>query len=251
MDKSEELFQKRLADLADAALEKNIVTFTDFMNLNELHIFHTISRKFSFVQWKTFGGYGPAERQIAAFIPDTLYYEWEYPISVLEIRPLHEKYMDALTHRDYLGAILNLGIDRGKLGDILVEDCCAYLFCMDTMAEFLMTELVRVRHTAVLCKQTAVTEFQATLKTERVVGAVASIRLDSVLALAFHGSRSQLVLLIEGGKVFVNGKLVLSNGYTLKENDMISVRGMGKFKYLGVSSQTKKGRYYIALEKYI
>lgn len=258
MDKSDEIFQKHILDLADAAYRKGIVTFSDFMNLNELNIFHNTVQKFSYIRWNTFGGYESAERQIAAFLPDALCYEEkttlpaeEYPVSCLEIRPLNQKFSDVLSHRDYLGAILNLGIDRPKLGDILVEDTGAYVFCRDNMAEFIAGELTRIRHTSVLCRQVPVEEFSYEPKKETIRGTVASVRLDSVLALAFRSSRSSLVGLIEGGKVFVNGKMVVSNGYNLKENDIISARGLGKFRYLGMTAQTKKGRCYVEIEKYV
>lgn len=251
MDKDEDLLKKHFLDLADAASRKSIVTFSDFMNLNELNIFHSITQGFSFISWKTFGGYEAAERQIAAFIPDALYYDWEFPLSCLKISPLNAKFSDNLTHRDYLGAILNLGIDRGKLGDILVADSCAYVFCRDTMLEFISNELTRIRHTSVICKEEPLRDFSVPLKTELIRGTVASVRLDSILALAFKSSRSSIVGLIEGGKVFVNGKLVVSNGYSLKDEDIISARGLGKFRYTGITSQTKKGRCFVEIEKYI
>jgi RNA-binding protein YlmH len=258
MDKSEEMFQKHILDLADAAHQRGIAVFSDFMNLNELNIFHNTVQKFSYIRWTSFGGYESAERQIAAFLPDALCYEEktvlsaeEYPISCLEIRPLNRKFSDKLSHRDYLGAILNLGIDRPKVGDILVEDSCAYVFCRDNLADFIAGELTRIRHTSVLCRQVPMGDFSYAPKTENIRGTVASVRLDSVLALAFRSSRSSLVGLIEGGKVFVNGKMVVSNGYNLKENDIISARGLGKFRYLGMTAQTKKGRCYVEIEKYV
>lgn len=251
MDKTEELFANRLIDLADSANQKGIVTFTDFLNLNELNILHNNLQKFSFVKWKTFGGYELAERQMAAFIPDALYYDWEYPIECLEIKPLNARFADPLTHRDYLGAILNLGIERGKTGDILVDEKKAYLFCTGKMAEFIKAELLRVRHTSVLCQTILPEAFENPVRTEVLSGTVASVRLDSVLALAFRISRSSLVGLIEAGKVFVNGKMIVSNGYTLKEEDIISARGLGKFKYNRTVSHTKKGRCLVEIEKYI
>ncbi|MEE0418563.1 MAG: YlmH/Sll1252 family protein [Lachnospiraceae bacterium] len=251
MEKSEELFQKRLMDLADSAMKRGIVTFTDFMNLNELNIFHSMIQKFSYIQWKTFGGYEAAERQTAAFIPDALYYEWDFPIACLEISPLNIKFADALTHRDYLGALLNLGIERDMLGDILVDDKRAYVFVIDRMQDFISKELTRVRHTPVVCRERKLQEFDVPIKTEVIAGSVASVRLDSILALAFHSSRSSLVGLIEGGKIFVNGKLVVSNGYTLKEGDIVSARGLGKFRYKQAVYRTKKGRCMVEIEKYV
>ena len=82
-------------------------------------------------------------------------------------------------------------------------------------------------------------------------GTCASVRLDSLIGLAFQTSRSSMVSFIEGGLVFVNGKLITSNGYEPKEGDIISVRGKGRFIYDGVSRQTKKGRLGVRLRKYI
>lgn len=257
MNKDEELFQKRLADLADRALSKGITLYSDFMNLNELNIFHSSTQKFSYISWKTFGGYELAERQMAAFIPDAFSLRSEveiienFPIACIQIAPLNQKFADVLNHRDYLGAILNLGIERSKIGDILVMDQSAYLFCCKGMSEFICKELTRIKHTVISCKAVPFSELAYTPKTELIKGTVASIRLDSLLALAFKTSRSSLVSLIETGKIFVNGKLMTSNGYALKEGDMISARGYGRFRYVTALSQSKKGRTFVEIEKYI
>ena len=73
-------------------------------------------------QYKTYGGYDLSERQMAVFLPDALYYEYEYPIQTIEVSPLNKKFSEDLTHRDYLGALMNLGIERCKIGDIIAED---------------------------------------------------------------------------------------------------------------------------------
>lgn len=251
MEKSEELLRRHLLDLAEDADRKGIVTFSDFLNLNELNIFHSMAGMLSYVKWEVSGGYEPAERQIIAFIPDALYYEWEYPISCLKIEPLHSKFAEKLTHRDYLGTILGLGIDRGKLGDLLIDEEGAWVFCLKSMEEFICRELTRVRHTSVICRSVSKPQQDISIHTESIKGSVASIRLDSLIALACKGSRSSLCALIEGGKVFVNGKLISSNGYVPREQDLISVRGIGKFRYCGILSQTKKGRSYVEIEKFL
>ncbi|MDY3919387.1 MAG: YlmH/Sll1252 family protein [Candidatus Limivivens sp.] len=250
MNQEEALFQKHLVDLARIADQRSIVTFTDFLNLNELNIFHTYEQRFSFVKWKTFGGYEHAERQMAAFIPDALLFTWDYPIACLRIRPLNRKFAEDLNHRDYLGAVLNLGIDRSKTGDILTGEKEAWMFCTESMADFLCRELTRVRHTSVLCERCDSSGIQASLKTEVITGTVSSVRLDSVLAVACRASRSSLISSIEEGRVFVNGRLVTSNGHQLREGDLISLRGTGRFRFLEVGSQSRKGRYFIKIEKY-
>ena len=77
------------------------------------------------------------------------------------------------------------------------------------------------------------------------------VRLDAVLSLAFSSSRSKMVPLIEGSQVFINGKLVTSPSASLKEDDLVTVRHMGKFRYVGVQNQTKKGRLYVAVERFV
>lgn len=259
MNKEEELFQKRLFDLANQADMRNVVTYSDFLNLNELNILHSSAKELSFIKWQLFGGYEFAERQIAAFIPDALSYVYEteeeiqkeYPILCIHITPLHEKYADALTHRDYLGAILNLGIERSMIGDIVIDGVHAYLFCHKKMGDFLCRELTRVKHTVVKTERMEVEQITYQPKLERIKGSVASVRLDSLLSLAFGSSRSRLTELIEGGKVFVNGKLITSNGYRVKEQDVISARGLGRFRFVGNVSETRKGRLFVEIEKYI
>jgi len=251
MLKEEVMLQKRLIELSKIAYQRDIVTFSDFLNLNELNILHTIPKNELHTRYVTFGGYDYSERQMVAFLPDALCYEYEYPISILKISPLQKKFSEKLSHRDYLGSILNLGIDRCKLGDILVEDEFAIIFVQESLKEFMIEEVTRIRHTAVMVTVLEKQEFFYRPKVETITGSISSVRLDSLLALAFHSSRSKLVAYIEGGKVFVNGKLTTSNGYQVKENDIISVRGLGRFRYKEMTSQTKKGRCFVTIELYV
>ena len=262
MQKEEQLLEKRLIELSRLAYNRSIITYTDFLNLNELNILQSIPKDTLYSRYITFGGYDIAERQMAAFLPDALSLRAETEknevkelfsdeLSVLRIAPLNNKYAEELSHRDYLGAILNLGIDRSKIGDILVNGNNAVVFVRSHLGSFLTEELTRVRHTSVLSSIEPLQEFDYEPRFEEIKGTVASVRLDSLLALAFSSSRNKLSGLIEGGKVFVNGKLVTSNGYQVKEGDIISVRGMGKFQYREQLSVTKKNRIYVLIYKYI
>ncbi|MFQ7311718.1 RNA-binding protein [Drancourtella sp. An210] len=251
MEKEEILLQKRLIELSRTAYQRGIVMFSDFLNLNELNILHTTPKDMLFAQYETFGGYASSERQMAAFLPDALCYEYQYPFSAIRICPLGKKFAEELSHRDYLGAVLNLGIERCTIGDILVLGKEAVVFVEDQIADFLTDNLTRIRHTSVMAKREDISSFHYEPAYEVIKGTVASVRLDSLLAQAFGSSRSRLSGLIEGKKVFVNGKLILSNGYRVKEEDVISVRGLGKFKYMGILSETRKGRCYVEIRKYI
>ncbi len=251
MTKEEELFRKHLSDLADTAWRRGIVTFSEFCGLNELNIFYSSRQDFSAVRAETFGGYDSAERQMIAFIPDALSYDWHFPIAALKISPLNAKFSDDLTHRDYLGSLMNLGIDRSRLGDIAVMQDKAILFCEEKMADYICSELSRVKHTSVNCRICDLSEMDYRPRSEEISGSVASVRLDSLIALAFHIPRSTASALIEEGRTFVNGRLTSSNGSHLKEGDIISVRGQGRFCLDALQGTSKKGRQFVRLLKYV
>lgn len=254
----EELFQKRMSELSKKAFFRGILTFSDFLDLNQQNILHSLCRSLedNGVRIRLFGGYETAERQMAAFVPDAFCceeefdYQEDYPISCIKISPLNKKFSDVLTHRDYLGSILNLGLDRSKIGDILLKQDCAYVFCHSSVCEYLIGEINRIKHTSVQAQRVLEETELPAPEREEVSGTVASPRLDSVIALAFQTSRSSMIPFIEGGKVFVNGKSVVSNGYVLKDGDIISVRGKGKFQFGSVTCKTKKNRYHVVLYRY-
>lgn len=251
MNKQEELLKNRWIELSRISYERGIYTYFDFLNLSEQDILHTIPKKEWYVPYELFGGYEFAERQMISFIPDAFSCENNYPLVTLKISPKAIKYADKLTHRDYLGSILGLGIDRCKIGDILPEVEGTIVFVHECIADFIIQNLTKVKNTTVDVSVIYDASIQFEPKFIEVKGTVASIRLDSVLSLVLKESRSKLIHLIEGGKVYVNGKLITTNAYKLQEQDLISVRGCGKFQYDQLLSKTKKDRFYINVKKFI
>lgn len=276
MTREEDLLAKRLLELSRQSFQRGIITYTEFLNLNEQSILHTLPKSSLYTGYVLFGGYDTAERQMAAFLPEEALslrgrYQrditdldkkenigasenavfFEEKMTVLRIAPLNDKFADELTHRDYLGAIMNLGLERGKTGDILIDGTDALIFIDTKLKDFIKEELTRIRHTSVFVSEEQWDYFQYTQRVQEMKGTVSSVRLDALLSLAFSSSRSKLTGLIEAGKVFVNGRLITSNGYQVKEQDIISVRGMGKFKYIERLSVTKKNRIYVRIHKYI
>ena len=247
----DDFFLKRIWELANLSYQRDIVTFSDFLNLNEQNMVSSLKRQFPQIVMEIFGGYENAERQMVAFHPDALAFTWEYPIDCLKIEPKAIKFSESLTHRDYLGALLNLGIERSVIGDIVVQEKAAWFFCQNKMTDFFLDNLCRVRHTNILITKVDDPDKLPCPKLEAINGTCASVRLDSLISLAFKASRSSMVSYIEGGQVFVNGKLITSNGYEPKEGDIISVRGKGRFIFDGISHQTKKGRCGVRILRYI
>ena len=253
LDKDEQIFRKRLLDQASMAHNRNICIFSDFLNLNEQNIWINLKNELPKIKYFTFGGFEEAERKILCFCGNDMLSEGEinYPISCIKIVPVNQKFSDSLTHRDFLGAVLNLGLDRSKIGDILITDNEGYLFAHPSISEFIAEQLYKVKHTIIKSQLIDRTDFNYTPRYKEITGTVSSVRLDSILSVAFNTSRSSLSGLIEGGKVYVGGKLTLSNSHVLKEQDIVSVRGMGKFVYVGTSYQTKKGRHSVKVLLYV
>lgn len=248
-EKEDLLCRKRFMELAHNAFYKEYSTYSDFLNLNEQSIFYDMLSELPPVEYSFWGGIDVAERKMLCFSSEKIMRE-NFPLSVLRITPAHEKFAETLSHRDYLGAILNLGIERGKIGDILLEEKTACVFVEDNLAEYLCNTLVKIRHTNVVCNKIT-GSFSYTQKFQEISGTVSSVRLDSLIALAFRESRSSMVSLISGGKVFVNGRRITSNSYTLNNEDIISVRGKGKFLYKEELGITKKGKVKVILRKYV
>lgn len=243
----EDFFIKRIKELASIAYQRDIVTFTDFLDLNQQNMLNSQKKMFHGIVVEAFGGYEEAERQMIAFHPDALAFTWNYPIHCLKIEPRSFKYGEQLSHRDYLGAILNLGIDRSVTGDIIILDQTAWLFCQEKISDFLIENIFRIRHTDVVISRTENPVDIPAPRLKEISGSCSSIRLDALISVAFQSSRSGMISYIEGGKVFVNGKLVTSNGYEPRPGDIISVRGKGRFRFDGVKGETRKGRKNIRL----
>ena len=197
------------------------------------------------------GGHEAAERRILATSKPEGDMAPEIPISVISVKPKSEKYAEELTHRDYLGAILGLGIERSLVGDILIRDKQCWFFCLSSAADLIASSLETVRRTAVRAEivSSDIPELRPRYASLRFN--VASERLDAVTA-AFAGlPRAQAGQLFSAEKVFVNGRIIQDKGARLKEGDILSVRGFGKAVYDGIEHETKKNRLWVSLRKYV
>ncbi len=237
------MLKKRIKELADKAYHSGIYTFTGFLSMSELSEFYEVERELSFISCSVFGGYEGSERCMLRFgSVEEFGYEEEFPIVCLKIKPLMQKFADDLNHRDFLGALMNLGIERSTLGDIILKDNEGYLFCFKTIAAYIEENLTRVRHTSVLCKETQNFPMEKEEDLTEIKIQIASERIDSVVAKVYRFSRNESVEYFRQKKVFVNGRLCENNSYFLKEKDIVAVRGCGKFIFSGMQGYSKKGR---------
>lgn len=237
----EELCKKRLIDLSRQAYNRDIAIYSDFLNLNELNIYHQSLKDF-YCRTESFGGIPYAERQIAVFLPDANFFAPKYPISALKITPVYPKFSEKLGHRDILGSIMNLGIDRAKVGDIVISDEGYYVLCHEGIALFFIDNLDMIRHTAVKLSFADADEINLSQEFSENDGIVTSVRIDAVIACVYKLSRREAQSLVTDGKVFVNGRLISNPGNALKAGDIVSVRGLGRFIFDAETGITGKGR---------
>lgn len=239
---NESLLKNRLTELADRAWGRGSWVFSEFLTLAEQDALLRLRPECPFTLW---GGLASSERKVACFGSEELCgYVETPPITCLRIEPVQQKFADALSHRDFLGSLMALGIRRELLGDIEIEDNVGYLFCLDAIAPYITENLTSVRHTTVRCVPSDPPETLASPPpvTELVV---ASERLDAAVAAVYRLSRSQAQELIEKEQVFLSGRLATSASADLREGDIVSVRHYGRFQYEGIERETKKGRLRI------
>ena len=237
--------EKRFLELADRAEQRFYTTFSEFLNMEEESVLSALHFN---INYCLFGGYDGAERCIAAFGYDCE--EADFPISMIKVEPVSPKFADKLSHRDFLGSLMGLGIKREVLGDIVISDNTGYIFCLNTIAGYIVQELSKVRHTIVKCSIADALPDSAvkTLEEEQMV--VASERLDVLVAAVYHFSRSAVKELFVARKIYVNSRICENFSYIPKEKDIISVRGKGRFVYNGVIGKTKKDRNIISVGVY-
>ncbi len=244
------VFLNHLKDLSRKADTSCRYTFTHFMSMDELNIFKENERELGF--YTLFGGTDGTERVVARFgDPNELGYEEDFPIVCIKAEPVLKKFADELNHRDFLGAIMNLGIERKNIGDIIVSDSAAYVFVLDKMAEYVSENLTKVKHTVIKCTLNTSVPAGELYKTERFSFPVASLRLDCIIAAVYKLSRNQASELFSLKKIFVNGRLTENISHALKEGDTVSVRGLGRFVFSSVGGSSKKGRTYVNIDIFI
>lgn len=240
---ADDFLKKRFRELADKAYNHNSYTFTGFLGMSELSDFYSMEREVSFIPWKVFGGAKDCERMMIRFGSEELFgYEEAFPIVCLKIRPLMQKFADKLSHRDFLGSLMNLGIERDTLGDIILKENEGYLFCTKMIAPYICENLTRIKHTQVLCEECKDVPVEKDEDLQEMRIQAASLRIDGMIAKVYHLSRGESVEQFRQKKVFVNGRLCENNSHTLKEGDTVTVRGYGKFVFTGSQGVSKKGK---------
>lgn len=244
-----ELLTQRMRELAKRARYTGADTFTRFLEPPHEIIARTCANEEA-IHVSFFGGHEGAERRIACFRsdPDEPMYP---PISVLAIR-WNAKYASP-GHRDLLGSLMGLGIERDVLGDIVFssEDGLCYLFVFEDIERYILSSLDSVGHTRV---KTEVHTGELLIREPEGVRSrvtVAALRLDAVLAAACKLSRNEAQNMIRAGHIRVNHEAELKCDARLNAGDLLSVRGHGRYRVLSIDeTPTRKGRVAVHVFRY-
>ena len=240
-----------------ARASKSHATFTDFMNPQRCVVFLQQFMKMD-VDAGAYGGYEDAERKMLGFgISDPAVGhgkhepDGEYP-NTFPITPLaityNGRFSRQLTHRDFLGAVLGLGLTRGKIGDIRMGEDGAIMYVSNDVAAFITESLHEVGRTSVTATpHTEVPGIEETGTEKRITAA--SLRLDAVISMAFHLSRGKAAALIEAEKVFVNWAIAKKTR-ELREGDIVTARQIGRLRVDSIIGATKKDRVALIVTLY-
>ena len=196
------------------------------------------------------GGYPEAERKVCVLLPDWQEEDtFEPPYTALRCR---WQSGERLTHRDFLGAILGQGIEREKVGDILVGEATCDILVMKELSPYLLQNLDGAGRARLRVEEVPLEDLQPPEKKVKVIhDTVNSLRLDSVMATGFSLSRGKASDAISAGRVEVNHTLCLKSDRTLTEGDVLTCRGLGKCVLTEVNGLSKKGRTMIVMERYL
>lgn len=248
MQEDVQLLKRRFEELSERSYNKGIWVYSDFLTGAQQSVLLTM-RLPSRVTLD--GGYDGAERRIACFgSEDDCGYSSAPDFVCIKIEPIAQKFADELTHRDFFGSVMALGLKREVLGDIIVFENCGYLFCKDEISGYICENLTSVKRTTVSCTEVAAPPVQSVALPDVSEIIVASERLDALVAAVYGFSRSVSKELIEQGRVSVNSVAAMGADAQLVQGDIVSVRGSGRFIFEGILRQTKKGRQRAAVRVY-
>jgi len=241
---SDKLVIARLEDAIRMAETKSIPSFLGFLNSYEFSVCKSMLDK-NHIKYIFSGGFNDAERVYISILPD-----WaddvEFPFTALKFE---YKSIYSLSHRDFLGTLMSLGIERDKVGDIIVNSGEAFAFVSNKIAPFCIENITKVGGVGVkvsifdgeVCSNT---DFEIISKT------VASDRADCVVGAICNFSREKAKEFILSGNLIVNHIVCESISKTICTDDVLSIRKFGKFVVLSIDEKTRKDRNKLILKKY-
>ena len=250
----ERLVLARAMDKLDLARNRGVPAHTPVLSLAEQDAVARLLAACGHPEHLFWGGWEGAERKLCAFPPDWMEAAAfqtgeECPITAVTVSAPPDA---RPTHRDYLGAILGLGLTREKIGDLLVGEGTCQVLLLREVEHVLLTQLDQVGRWRVRVSPCPLDGLRPPEQKVKVIrDTVAALRLDAVAAAAFHLSRGKAADLISAGRLTLNYKECVKPDRAVAEGDVLSCRGLGKCVVKEVPGLSKKGRTMIVLERYV
>ena len=253
LNEEERYLAAHISDLAALSRKTGVPRFSRYLSEREMIVALAAARTDK-ANPIFYGGYDGAARTVCGFFEGT-YAEDQPPEQLTnELFPLCAvtfsfRKGESLSHRDFLGAILGLGLDRSGVGDILVADDHAVVFCLDSVQRTVL-ELEKVGRAGVK-PQPGITKELPSARFEIIDRTVPSMRLDCIVGACTGISRDKSASLVKGGQVSADFSVCLNVSGIVKEGSVISIRGFGRFRLSKIVGETKKCRIRVIIEKYL
>lgn len=252
--KSEDrLIVAKVLDKLYLSEKTNKVTVTDFLDPRVQNIVSVCLNSINIDNYLFYGGYEGAERSVVVFCPRNMPINYEPELAgFFKVLKINLMGRGNVSHRDYLGSLIGLGIKREKIGDILIKDEHCLVIVADDVADYIRYNLDKVGNIKVELDYVELDSLQAhEPKVKEIKTTVASLRIDSVASAGFGMSRSKVQDYIKAEKVNLNWETITSLTKNVKEGDVITIRGKGRVLIEKVGGTTKKDRISIYLKKFI
>lgn len=247
----------QVLDKIEFSKTREKIEYTDFLDMYQVSLVENFLRKINFKTYQLYGGYEEAERRVLLVYPEKydekmIAKNYDKILKIVRVI-LSEEEKGKYSHRNYLGGIVKLGLKREKVGDILVQEEGADIITLEDFSNILKQELPHL--TRFENSKIKVEDIQdlkkREVKVEQVKIIVPSLRLDNFVSDLARTSRSKAVQIIEQERVFVNGQNEKKASKQVKINDIITIRGKGRFVIKGFDGTTRSGRTVVVVEKYV
>ena len=253
----DKLLVAKLLDKLEYSSKNNKISNTNFVNEREKRIIINVLNRVGNSNYVIYGGYEEAQRNIIIFYPkyfdeQMLQKNYNNIMNVLEIK-LPEELHNTYSHRDYLSGIIKIGINREKVGDILVNEKGADILILKEVSNYVeqnITQLTRFSKSKIIMKGLEKLQLVEQQR-EEINIIVPSLRVDNIVSELAKTSRNKANELIVQERVLVNYETVTKNSKLLKEKDVITIRGKGKFELIEQIAETKKKNKILKMHKYI
>ncbi len=248
----DKLFLSKVFDKFERCRKTNQIVITDFMDPYQKKITESVVSLIDDLNFHFWGGFEGAEREALFVCPDFLEpldLEWGDYFTAFCITV---NGWEKLTHRDYLGALMGLGIKREKTGDILVIKGKAHFVVFNEIADYISYNLTKISKENVHLEKVELSDLCTNeTKTKELSATVASLRIDCIASVGFGISRSKITDLIKAKKLNLNWEQVDNNAKNVKQGDTLSLRGKGRVVLETVGNISKKGRIFINIKRFI